>query len=361
MAEPAGAAADAGAPASAAAFARSGDARAEPFRHYTEALLLAPHDDSRAVVPRVSRELAALGLRVRVVEDNGPVDLGEGSGFVVSEQGHVLTCAHVMGDAIEATVFFNDQPHAADLVRIDHTADLALLKLRGPLPAGTPVARFRPTTNSYGPGEDIFALGFAAKGPPGGGQTLERGTVTTAKGGGDAGQLPTTARFAPGTSGAPVLDHEGFVIGVVTQTVNPWRLTVPGLDPPEPPGNIALKGEQVFAFLRAGSPQAFESLRYDRAPGLEGAGRSVVRIVAGAPVDIEPAHRRLVVRLAYWSEHDIWYRFKFFLLSAFDFDSQDALFTVGQSRDENVSNEEVVLANTLAQFRSTFTGSGYAR
>lgn len=341
-------------PASGAAAASP---RAERFRAYTEAVLLAPQDDARAVTPRLAQALGALGLRVRVVEDGGPVDLGEGSGFLISDAGHVLTCAHVMGDALEATVLAGGRPMAADLVRIDRARDLALLRLRAPLPAGVAVARFRPTTVSYGPGDDVFALGFPAKGAPDGGQSLTRGVVSASSGaGGDAGRLSTSAQFQPGISGAPLLDHEGFVIGVVTQTINPWRIDIPRPGTVAPAGNVALKDEPVFEFLRRGSPQTLQALHYDGAPGLEGAGRAVVRILAGAPADPWPVHRRMVVRLAYWSEHDLWYRFKFFLLSAFDFDSQEALFTVGQSRDDSASNEEVVMKDTFEQLRKTFTG-----
>ncbi len=57
------------------------------------------------------------------------------------------------------------------------------------------------------------------------------------------------------------------------------------------------------------------------------------------------------MRLNYISIWDIWYRFRLFVLTAFDYETQEPLFAVGQGRDNLVSNEDVVMSDTFGQFR----------
>src|SRR5438093_6750213 len=52
--------------------------------------------DPRHVFPKVLNRLHQIGFDVQVVDKDHPL-LAQGSGFVVDEQGHVLTCAHVLG------------------------------------------------------------------------------------------------------------------------------------------------------------------------------------------------------------------------------------------------------------------------
>ena len=54
----------------------------------------------------------------------------------------------------------------------------------------------------------------------------------------------------------------------------------------------------------------------------------------------------------YNSFWDLWYRFNVFLISAFDFESGEHIFTAGQIGDNVISNEEVVIRNTLDKVKT---------
>ena len=72
------------------------------------------------------------------------------------------------------------------------------------------------------------------------------------------------------------------------------------------------------------------------------------------PVELEDKPK-LVVRFNYVSIWDMWYRFRFFALQVLDFDSQEILFAAGQGYDNMVSNEDVVINDTLKKVRDELT------
>jgi len=61
---------------------------------------------------------------------------GQGSGFIVSEDGYILTNGHVVNGAEEITVLLNDgKEHDAELIGIDTNTDIAVIKINdGNLP-----------------------------------------------------------------------------------------------------------------------------------------------------------------------------------------------------------------------------------
>ena len=61
---------------------------------------------------------------------------------------------------------------------------------------------------------------------------------------------------------------------------------------------------------------------------------------------------KLVVRLDYEGYWEFWYRFDLFLISAFDFETEERMFVAGQVGDNRVSNEEVVISDTLDEVRT---------
>jgi hypothetical protein len=51
----------------------------------------------------------------------------------------------------------------------------------------------------------------------------------------------------------------------------------------------------------------------------------------------------------YASRWDVWYRFTYFVIYLYDFDSHEPLLAAGQGRDNLVSNEEIVVRDTFAE------------
>jgi serine protease Do len=137
-----------------------------------------------------------------------------GSGVVVAD-GQVLTNAHnVRGD--EVTVTFADGRSAAGrLAGIDVDGDLAVIAIDT---AGAPAL-----TWTDGDGPAIGAVVFAAAATPGGGSRVTFGTVSAVersfRGPGGrriGGSLEHTAPLAPGSSGGPLLDADGKLVGLNT-------------------------------------------------------------------------------------------------------------------------------------------------
>src|SRR5204862_2346058 len=84
----------------------------------------------RNVHPKVVMRLRALGLGVREVKEGGTQADLQGTGFVISTNGHVVTCAHVIGNTNTATLWINGSRFEADVINADTNLDLALLKMR---------------------------------------------------------------------------------------------------------------------------------------------------------------------------------------------------------------------------------------
>lgn len=149
--------------------------------------------------------------------------VGGGSGFIVSEDGLVLTNRHVVADADAAyTVLTNEgKKYAARVVARDPAQDLAVVQILSPgqkLPTLT-----LGDSDSVKLGQTAIAIGNAL------GEfrnTVSVGIISglartvTASGGGEEetleGVIQTDAAINPGNSGGPLLNLRGEVVGVNT-------------------------------------------------------------------------------------------------------------------------------------------------
>ncbi|HPA84730.1 MAG TPA: DegQ family serine endoprotease [Deltaproteobacteria bacterium] len=138
----------------------------------------------------------------------------QGSGFIISPEGYILTNNHVVGDADEVTVKLLDgREFTAEIVGTDPPTDLAVIKIKAKnlpvLPLGD--------SDRIEVGEWVLALGN----PFGLSHTLTAGIVS-AKGRSSVGitdyedYIQTDAAINPGNSGGPLIDLEGKVVGINT-------------------------------------------------------------------------------------------------------------------------------------------------
>ncbi len=150
-------------------------------------------------------------------ETQAPPGFGSGSGFVLDDEGHIITNYHVVAEATLVEVrAFNGKKFQAEVVGVDPVTDIALLHVADhdgalfPAPIGE--------SEDLAIGDKVLALGN----PLGLGFTITLGTVLT-KGGQLTGWestveafIRTNAAINPGNSGGPLLDLSGRVVGINT-------------------------------------------------------------------------------------------------------------------------------------------------
>ncbi len=139
---------------------------------------------------------------------------GVGSGFIVSDDGYVLTNAHVVDDATEVTVRLTDKREfKAKVEGVDKRTDVALLKIDA---SGLPTVRIGDAEKSR-VGEWVVAVGS----PFGFENTVTAGIISA-----KARRLPdetyvpfiqTDVAINPGNSGGPLFNLDGEVIGINSQ------------------------------------------------------------------------------------------------------------------------------------------------
>ena len=150
-------------------------------------------------------------------KNQNPYQIGQGSGFIVSSDGYILTNGHVVQGADEISVILNDgREFEGKIVGIDPNTDIAVVKIDGTnLP-------YLPLGNS-----DELEVGqwVMAVGNPLGLQASVTAGVVSAKGRNDLNLtrvedfIQTDASINRGNSGGPLLNLNGDVVGMNTAIV----------------------------------------------------------------------------------------------------------------------------------------------
>jgi len=143
----------------------------------------------------------------------------QGSGFIVSADGYILTNNHVVGDADEVTIKLLDgREFTAKNISTDPESDVAVVKIDT---TGLPFLELA-DSDSLNVGEWVLAIGN----PFGLSHTVTAGIVS-AKGRSGIGLsayedfIQTDAAINPGNSGGPLVNLDGKVVGINTAIVGP--------------------------------------------------------------------------------------------------------------------------------------------
>ena len=141
-----------------------------------------------------------------------------GSGFVISEDGYVVTNNHVIEGADEITIeFFSGDELVAKVIGTDPNTDIALLKVEAETPL--PFVSFG-DSNLARVGDWVIAMGN----PLGQGFSVSAGIVSArnrALSGSYDDYIQTDAAINRGNSGGPLFNMDGDVIGVNTAILSP--------------------------------------------------------------------------------------------------------------------------------------------
>ncbi len=141
-----------------------------------------------------------------------------GSGFLISDQGHIITNAHVIGDHSSVTVrATSGRLTNAQVLGKDEHLDLAVLLVE---PSTDSRVMTLGNASEIRPGDEVIALGFPLSNDLGGDYTVTTGVVSSRRVHDSVERIQTDAAINPGSSGGPLVNLDGEVIGVNTSTLS---------------------------------------------------------------------------------------------------------------------------------------------
>lgn len=177
-------------------------------------------EPTSAVLTALYDQLTPGVVSVQVFSEQAFGGTGAGSGFILDDQGHIVTNNHVVAGADTVTVVFYDGFEAeAEIIGTDDDSDLAVIRVdempegTHPLPLGD--------SDQVEAGEWVVAIGN----PFGLGGSMTVGVVSAVGRVIPSGVTPfsipqavqTDAAINPGNSGGPLLNFNGEIIGVNAQ------------------------------------------------------------------------------------------------------------------------------------------------
>jgi S1-C subfamily serine protease len=153
-------------------------------------------------------------------EEESGGGVATGSGFVIDEEGHILTNNHVIegADKINVKIGDSEKEYQAEVVGADPGSDLALLKVNAPSSLLHPLTLGDSAKAEVG--DPVVAIGN----PFGLDRTVTSGIVSALQrsiqapnGFSISNVIQTDAAINPGNSGGPLINAEGEVIGINSQ------------------------------------------------------------------------------------------------------------------------------------------------
>ena len=145
------------------------------------------------------------------------VESGAGSGVIISSDGYILTCAHVVDGASTITVTIDDKDYTATLVGEDTTSDIAVIKIDadGLTPATVG------NSDSLKVGQSVMAVGNPLGelgGTVTGGMISALNRSVTIQGSSSVNTMSLIqmdASVSPGNSGGGLFNMNGELVGIV--------------------------------------------------------------------------------------------------------------------------------------------------
>lgn len=168
-------------------------------------------------------------------------ETGTGSGFVVSADGYLVTCAHVIQGADKVDVEIKGKSYSAAVVAVEADDDLAILKIDAE--GLTPLSLA--DSSKVRLGEEVRAIGFPLSTVLGNGIKVTRGIVAGVVDRDEGKRFQIDAAVNPGNSGGPVVNDRGQVLGVASSKLIGMELTRVGFCVPAQRVRSLLKTHNV--------------------------------------------------------------------------------------------------------------------
>ncbi len=134
-----------------------------------------------------------------------------GSGFIISNDGYIITNYHVVSEPENLRVRLNNEKeYDADIIRVSKIYDLALIKIDA-----SDLSSFKISdSKEIEVATEIYAVGTPTAEDLS--QTISKGIISGIRKSGDSKLIQTDASVNSGNSGGPIIDKNGVVIGVVS-------------------------------------------------------------------------------------------------------------------------------------------------
>jgi uncharacterized protein len=145
---------------------------------------------------------------------------GSGTGVLLTDDGLILTAAHVVHDSTKVEVNTQQGLKTARVVNLDNANDLALLKCEGSFKA----AQIK-SSSGIKLGQSVFTIGFPNIQFQGFSPKMTKGEISSLSGfQDDPCHWQISVPVQPGNSGGPLFDEAGNVVGVVLAKLNAMKM-----------------------------------------------------------------------------------------------------------------------------------------
>ena len=214
-----------------------------------------------------------------------------GTGFVVSADGYLVTCAHVVHQAASVKVTLGKQSWTGQVVAIDHAQDLAIVKIKAQSLPSLAISSAEDVVLA----EPVRVVGYPLSSMLGKGVKITSGTVAGRTEENDEGarSFQIDASVNPGNSGGPIVDENGRVVGVASALLSGFKISEVG---------FAVPAQEVRRLLqKAGiNPSEPKDLKPRSGPEI---AEMVIPSVAYLEVQLDPKYQR-----SHWVEYNFTYQ-----------------------------------------------------
>jgi hypothetical protein len=315
-------------------------------------LVAAPHDFHHAQ-PRIAIRLRTAGFEVVELKPDSPPVESQGSGFVLTPAGHVLTALHVLANKTNATVWIQGKRHVGHVTATDTNLDAAIIVLEDqPAP-------FRPLP--FAPdapcrmGQDVYSMGFPLADTLGTEPRLSKGLVSATVGlEDDPRQVQISVEVQPGSSGGPLLNERGEAVGMVVSTLNPARVFAQTGGKLPQNVNFASKAASLNAFLRASGVLLPVLTNQTSGPGIVAAEQSIALVRAGIVEDKGLKQPSAYCFYAYSCPDTILQYFRAFVIQFNDARTGAILFRGTHGENQVHASENAVLDRIFEEVSGKF-------
>lgn len=151
--------------------------------------------------------------------ENEKIFISSGTGFFVSENGHIVTSYHIVEDAksilVEISILDTVKEYDAKVIAVDIENDLVVLKVNFDDKNNKSIP-YRISYNDIELGSSVFTLGFPMVETMGKSIKLNTGIISSTNGFmGNHHAYQISVPINPGNSGGPLFDENGNLVGVI--------------------------------------------------------------------------------------------------------------------------------------------------